>query len=311
MPCYYPLHGYRAQTVNKTGKRSIVFDRSQGLVDMPVDVPCGRCIGCRLERSRQWAMRCVHEASLHADNCFVTLTFSEDTIVSSGSLVKADFQNFMKRLRKKVFKGFEYVKAGDVFLYPKGGKVRYFHCGEYGSQLSRPHHHACLFGFDFPDKVVWSVRDGVALYRSKMLEELWPFGFCTLGNVTFESAAYVARYVTKKITGDEAGDHYQGRQPEYISMSLKPGIGQGWIEKFKDNVYPDDFVVVKGVRCKPPRFYDKKLELSDSKVHGKVCRRRKERAKNDPDNSPDRLAVREQVKQGKFSQLKRSYENET
>ena len=120
-------------------------------------MPCGQCIGCRLERSRQWAIRCVHEASLWPDNCFVTLTFDDDNIISSGSLVKADFQKFMKRLRKRFGKG-----------------VRYFHCGEYGDLLGRPHHHACLFNFSFPDRYLWSSSGGVNLYRSPTLEELWP-----------------------------------------------------------------------------------------------------------------------------------------
>ena len=138
MPCYKPLKAYYSKDVNESGKRSLVFTSEKALLPVELMVPCGRCIGCRLDRSLQWAMRCVHEASMHEDNCFITLTFDDDHL-GDGSLKVSDFQNFMKRLRQAIA--------------PK--KVRFFHCGEYGAKLSRPHHHACLFGFDFPDKVLW------------------------------------------------------------------------------------------------------------------------------------------------------------
>jgi len=243
------------------------------------------------------------------------------------SLIKSDFQKFMKRLRKKF----------------KGRKIRYFQCGEYGEQLQRPHFHACLFGFDFPDKELWSVRNGVRLYRSKILEQIWTdpetgdsYGFSTIGDVTFESAAYVARYVTKKINGKEAGNHYEGKTPEYITMSRRPGIAADWAKKFKDDVYPHDFVVVRGgIKCKPPKFYDQIYEnmtgepVERSEFQKKYFKRKEEnekkskemravkqeriqRAKDDPDNSPERLKVREVVKKASIKNLNRSYEkNET
>ena len=201
MPCYYPLHGYRAKHPEPSGKRRIVFNPKQGIQDEQVDVPCGQCIGCKLERSKQWAIRCVHEASMHQDNSFITLTYNDEHLPENGQLVKKDFQKFMKRLRKKC------------------GKVRYYQCGEYGSQyddqgnkitdslnrelLGRPHFHACLFGLDFPDKELWTVRNGINLYRSPTLEKIWKKGYSSIGNVTFESAAYVARYITKKLNGDK------------------------------------------------------------------------------------------------------------
>ena len=153
MPCYSPVKGWLARVKNASGKRSVVFSFRDGLSDRPCSVPCGRCIGCRLERSRMWAVRCVHEAQLHSRNCFITLTFDDAHLDKSGSLVKRDFVLFMKRLRKRF------------------GRVRFFHCGEYGSQLSRPHHHACLFGFDFDDRVFYKEKSGVRLYRSKALGE--------------------------------------------------------------------------------------------------------------------------------------------
>jgi len=120
-------------------------------------LPCGRCIGCRLERSRQWAVRMMHEASLHQDNCFITLTYDNEHLPKNASLVKRDFQLFMKRLRK---------------AYP-AVRIRFFHCGEYGEQYGRPHYHAILFGFDFPDKYFLGKRNQFPVWRSASLERLW------------------------------------------------------------------------------------------------------------------------------------------
>ena len=161
MPCYHPLTAYYARKENESGKRSLVFDASLALADVPIQVPCGRCIGCRLDRSLSWALRCVHEASLYDANCFVTLTFDDSSLPPDASLKVADFQNFMKRLRQRV----------------SPCKVRFFHSGEYGAKFSRPHHHACLFGFDFPDKVLFKKSAKGNIYTSAMLAELWPFGF--------------------------------------------------------------------------------------------------------------------------------------
>lgn len=293
MACYHPLKGYRAKARNPSGKRSIVFNAKEGFHDLPVDLPCGQCIGCRLERSRQWAIRCVHEASLYDDNCFLTLTYSDEHLPSDGSVNVEHFQKFMKRLR---------------FENP-GRKVRFFHCGEYGDQFGRPHYHACLFNFDFVDKVhVENSPSGEKLYESERLNRLWPFGRSRIGAVTFESAAYVARYITKKLTGRLA-DAYEGRKPEYVTMSRRPGIGKAWYEKFKRDVFPSDFVVVRGVKMKPPKFYVSQFELEQPGDSARARARRKAGAeKHKENNSHDRLLVREVIQHERFKQLKRSYE---
>lgn len=300
MPCYTPLNGYVARRPNPTGKRSIVFNHRDGYIDLPMQVPCGQCIGCRLERSRQWAMRCVHEASLYEDNCFITLTFNDKHLQEDRSLCKKDFQLFMKRLRKK-------------FSIPEGGsslrddqKIRYYHCGEYGENFGRPHHHACLFNFDFPDKEFISCRDGINLYRSDMLEELWPYGYSTIGNVTFESAAYVARYIMKKITGEKAEEHYKGREKEYTTMSRRPGLGRGWIEKFQSDVYPHDRVILRGdIQCKPPKYYDSIYDIDNHDILCILKGKRERRAKKNPNTKGGRLIVKHKVKQLAVKQLKR------
>lgn len=227
-----------------TGKYPISFKPCGSSLD-PITIPCGQCKSCRLEKSRQWALRCVLEASLWTKNCFITLTYDDAHLPKDGSLVKKHFQDFMKRLRKKY-----------------GPGIRYYHCGEYGSKLGRPHYHACLFNFDFPDKYFFkcstsSYNFKSMLYRSPSLEQLWPFGFSTIGDVTFESAAYVARYVMKKINGNSAKEHYGNRQPEYTTMSRRPGIAAQWYERYKLDVYPLDCVVMRnGKKLRPPKYFD-------------------------------------------------------
>ena len=294
MPCYHPQLVYRSKDGPnpETGKWPIVFNPRDGFNDLTLQVPCGQCIGCRLERSRQWAIRCIHEASLHEHNSFITLTYDQANLPKDGSLVKGHFQKFMKRLRRR------YADR----------TVRYYMCGEYGEELGRPHYHACLFGLDWPDQVLLSAKNECKLYTSNELSTLWPFGYAVIGEVTFESAAYVARYILKKVTGDPAADHYRHRVPEYTTMSRRPGIGSDWFDRFQGDVYPWDEVVIRdGVRCRPPRFYDKQLETTDPKAY-KAIKARRAKAADNPDNSLRRLIVREQVKLAKMQQLKRGYE---
>lgn len=293
MGCYRPIKGYRARVPNESGKRSIVFNASKGLVDMPVDLPCGQCIGCRLERSRQWAIRCHHEASLYENNCFITLTLKDECLNADGSLDLKLFQDFMKRLRFRF-----------------GAGIRFFHCGEYGERFGRPHYHACLFNFDFPDKELWRrTKDGFPVWRSKALEELWPFGQSEIGAVTFESAAYVARYIVKKVTGEGAEAHYGGRKPEYVTMSRRPGIGKGWLDLYKSEVYPADSVVLRGREMKPPKFYDRQFELAYPSDFGIVRGNRRVAAEKRPEEAYYRMAVREYCHEVSAKLLKRGYEN--
>jgi len=306
MPCYHPLTGFRGDLNPATGKRKIVFhrrDADPARELFPVTIPCGQCVGCRLERSRQWAVRCVHEASLYDNNCFITLTYDNAHLPKSGSLEMEEFQKFMKRLRKRFGEG-----------------IRFFHCGEYGEKFGRPHYHACLFNFDFEDKVLWQQRNGTNLYISESLSELWPFGFSTIGDVTFESAAYVARYIMKKVTGAAATEHYlklgnygeilAERRPEYITMSRRPGIGKPWLDKYKADVYPHDFVVMDGRKMKPPKYYDCRFEIDDPEGFAKIKAARTQKGEQQAqNNTPERLAVREEIQLRKLELLVRGYEN--
>lgn len=298
MPCTSPLKGYQSRERNPSGKRSIVFSYRDGYSDLPITVPCGQCIGCRIDRSRMWAVRCVHEASLHERNCFVTLTYDDSHLPSDMSVSVRPLQKFMKRLRKRF-----------------GSGIRFFACGEYGENTFRPHYHLILFNFDFPDKVFFKMSGKNRLYTSDSLSSIWPQGHCLIGDVTFESAAYVARYIVKKVTGDLADSHYRwiasdgvvyDRKPEFITMSRRPGIAADWVRQYGSDVYPSDFVVVNGQKVKVPRFYDSKLDIED--LHS-LKASRKLRAKDHLDDQSDsRLLVKSKVNAARLKKLPRNLE---
>lgn len=301
VPCYYPIEAYRSVKGRdpETGKWPLTFKKNDGL--WPVTIACGQCIGCRLERSRKWAMRCVHEAQMHEQNCFITLTYNDEhlsyiTNMETGeltsTLVKRDWQLFMKRLRK------EYV----------GIKIRFYMAGEYGEKSLRPHYHACIFGFDFPDKKLFSiVHGGHKIYVSESLSKIWGKGFCTIGDLNFQTAAYVARYIMKKQTGYSAAEHYNGRTPEFTLMSRADGIGKEWIEKYHGDVYPHDILVInKKVTTQPPKYYDRFMEKEHPDIICEVYEQRRLRIKKMPKLSADRLYQKMQCKIKQISKLKRS-----
>jgi len=186
--------------------------------------------------------------------------------------------------------------------------IRFFHCGEYGENTLRPHYHAILFGIDFADKKLHSKNpQGQTLCTSETLNRIWGFGHCSIGAVSFETAAYTARYCLKKVNGDLQEAHYNGREPEYATMSRRPGIGALWFDKYSDDVYPSDFVVLRGQKQQPPRYYDKILKKESEGTHLAIkdARLRKARLQR-ANNTPERLAVRREVQESKLKSLKRS-----
>lgn len=321
MTCFHPLNAYQSRNRDRdTGKRSIIFNRMKVIDHDAIKLPCGQCVGCRLERSRQWAARCMHEAQMHDQNCFITLTFSPAALAKRSNPMSVDvrdFQLFMKRLRKKYmpkcpYPNNEYFEV-ERAEWLEENSIRFYHCGEYGEKNGRPHYHACIFGFDFADKTLWKVSNGNRLYTSPSLQELWPYGFSTLGEVTFESAAYVARYILKKVNGQMADDRYYDRdtgeiiKPEYTTMSRRPGIGRGWYEKYKSDVYPHDEVILNGVRCKPPKYYDGLYYLTNPHDFDEIKSVRLTKAELHVDNNTkSRLAVREEVQNARLKLLVRS-----
>lgn len=337
------MKAWPSKTINPSGKRSLVFTYNPVLIYEPdpdgyQEISCGQCVGCKLERSRQWATRCLHEASTHEKNCFITLTFNEESLnnrINSNpkdvihhdvqSLDQRENQLFMKKLRKKY-----------------GSKIKFYHCGEYGDESGRPHYHSLLFNFDFEDKqllkenhlgdnlYVSEQLEGTKLFKENYLTKnranynpqftlsetyqkgLWPYGQCILGDVTFKSAAYVARYIMKKINGKELKqENSEGLKPyEHLNQEtgeitrLKPeyttmsnGIGKKWFQQYLSDVYPDDFVIINGKKCTPPKYYDQLLKLVDPFEYDRTKETRLTRIDpNHKDLTPARLAIRERIK---------------
>ena len=245
-------------------------------------------------------MRCMHEAQTHDKNMYVTLTYNDQHIPPGMNLAYKDFQLFMRRLRKTTKE-----------------KIRYYAAGEYGEKFERPHFHAILFGIDMDDKLYKRKnQNGDTLYTSAKLDLLWKNGETTIGAVTFQSAAYVARYVMKKITGDKATTHYtwldeygelHSRRPEFNQMSRRPGIGQRWYQQYKRDVYPADHVITNGHPSKTPRYYDKQLKKENPALLEALKKKRKERANESwQDNTQARLDVKEVVAAAKLDKLKRT-----
>lgn len=246
---------------------------------------------------------------MHEENCFITLTYNNENLPPGHSLNLSHFQNFMKRYRKFLWKNHRQ-------------KISFFHCGEYGTKLGRPHYHACIFGHDFADKKIHSNHNGNTLYTSQILEkDLWKMGYCLIGEVSFKSAAYVARYITKKINGPAQHEHYikiddYGEahfvDKEYCTMSRNPAIGKRWIDKYYSDVYPSDEVIINGKSTKPPRFYDKQLEKNQPTIFKNIkLKRKKENQGNKKDQTPERLETRKTVKLAQIKSLTRNYENDS
>lgn len=292
MQCSYPLRVYQARAGEPLKFKPVLGAKS-------LEVPCGRCTGCRLERSRIWAMRCMHEAELHDLNCFLTLTYSDAYLPGDRSLEPRSVQLWMKRLRKRI------------------GPVRFFLCGEYGERTSRPHYHALLFGWWPPDASYWKGTGTGKLYRSALLDETWGLGQVLVGALTFESAAYVARYSMKKEQGagltprreilDVETGEIITRAHEFGRMSRRPGLGREWLTRFYSDVFPHGSVVVNGRESKTPRYYDGIFEASDPEGMQKLRESRELlAAKNYDDESPSRRRVKDQVLRAQVGQLKRN-----
>lgn len=270
--CTSPYRVYRARYWTEEHKWPLTFNRSEGYADKKMEVGCGQCIECRMEKARIWAIRCCNEAQYWEEegkrSCFVTLTYNDDNLphVKSKSvegryyesLHKRDLQLFFKRLRKK------------------GATFRYFAAGEYGGLYGRPHYHVLLFGWTPRDAYLCDVSgSGFDVYSSDTLDDTWSHGQTFTQDMCFETAFYTAGYAMKKLTGKgeyfekkfgvkDAEEYYDGVVPEFTLMSRKPGIGLPWFLKYRQDVYPNDTMNINGMEVLPPRFYfEKEVELEE------------------------------------------------
>lgn len=302
MACYHPLKGF---VVGKTenGKKDLkivpydteclfkplgsdFWERHGYLLDPKihhgrivtdfVTVPCGQCIGCRLEYSRQWAIRCMLEAEDYESNYFITFTYDDDhlptgeyinddgVICESHSLCKKHMQKFCKDLRS-------------ALSYRNKPSFRFYLSGEYGDKKGRPHYHMIAFGLELDDLEFYEKTDIGCLYTSKFLNEVWDRGRVIVGDVTFESCAYVARYIMKKQKGET--DFYDCFNiiPPFTNMSRRPGVGNNYFQSNISEMYPNDKLVLSGGRVvRPPVYFDRLYDEIDHEGMEFVKEQRKE-----------------------------------
>jgi hypothetical protein len=360
MQCSKPLSGYLQHKAD--GKRKLQLNKhADPDSEAYIQVPCGKCLGCKLEYSRQWAVRLVHESNYWEPDQqhFITLTYNNENLPLHGNLVKKDYQDFMKRLRKHHVEKYGYPdlnhKKEPTIAYP----MKYFHAGEYGKScrncgkskfyhgtnskckhwsptIGRPHYHAILYGSQFPDMELKEKSDsGKLLYESETLNSLWGKGFTTIGEVTFESCSYVARYVTKKIYGKDAHEHYKKpikvdsetgevteffqMQKEYVTMSrgnrYNPdnALSKKQMDYFKKDIYPHDRVVMyrtgESIPMRPPRYYDKLLEKSDPEMYDSVKEKRMLKAKEMKKETQESLDSKAEILEQRTQTLYRNLDN--
>lgn len=278
MACLFPLRAFKTED-------GVAFNPTKSGATLPLDLPCGQCHGCKIDKARTWAIRCVHESQLHDRNSFITLTYDPKFLPRDASVSVRTWQLFAKRLRKKI------------------GKFRYFMCAEYGDTNLRPHYHALIFGHDFrDDRIDLTERSYGPVWTSPTLINAWSNGFVEIGQLNYTTACYISKYVLKKITGDN-GSHYLRVDhenelcfevsKEFGTMSRNPGIGSDWLKRFGNDVYPSDEVIHEGKRFRPPRFYDDRLK--PDQLERLKQKRRRNALKRSADLKPARLEARQKI----------------
>ena len=349
MACYHPLRAFDMGLLTDKFKpkykicssstymvqrdtRSVVYSKKDLYVTDYTPIPCGQCIGCRLDYSRMWADRCLLEAQQYEHNAFITLTYDDEHLpplkdvlnVETGeiskwpSLVPDELTKFMKDLRRY----YDY--------HFKHKDIRFYACGEYGGKSGRPHFHILVFNMPpLPDLKHWFTTDQhEKIYHSDILQnDIWKKGICSVGELTWNSAAYVARYVVKKQKGntkglvDLCGNLVSGIEPEFTRMSRMPGIAWKYYDEHKHQFYETDEIVmsIRGqVRSiKPPRYFDKLYDLEnfDPFIMADIKKARAENAKRSMNDQLSRttlseqeyLSVKERNKLAQVERLRRNH----
>ena len=210
-----------------------------------LEVPCGKCLTCRIKKRQEWAVRMLHECESHKDSIFITLTYDEEhvpyrsTLSVYPTLKKSDLQKFFKRLRRD--------------LENQNRKIKYFASGEYGDN-ERPHYHAIIFGL--------SLRED----DKTLIKENWPkcnWNITKIATKSFglaepDSLLYVAKYISKQFSGEEADTHYKNKNREPVFRLLSMGLGKEFAEKESKKWYKQGYITVKNIKQSIPRYYLKK-----------------------------------------------------
>lgn len=234
--CLMPLGGWRSRNPNDSGKYPVTFRMRDGWIDQPIEIPCGKCIGCKSDKATAWGIRAYHESTRHKQCAFVTFTYDDQHMPVDGKVSKYEAQCILKRMRNH------------------GLKFRYMLCGEYGGVTKRPHYHALIFGQDFRDDAVplgVSARQ-VDQYSSRVIDKVWDKGFHVIEDVNAAACFYVAGYLLKNNDEDDS----------FLLASRKPYIGHGWLSRFADHISQQGFVTIDGKKRPIPPSYLQRPEFA-------------------------------------------------
>lgn len=257
-----PMPSGRALITRYMEKPEPYLDKKSGELVEPHQINCGQCRSCRIAHAREWANRCVMEqvTSNKGESWFLTLTYDDDHLPVIGdalrpSVYAKDMEKFIHDLRQ------HYARKYNV------DGIRYFYAAEYGDKTCRPHYHMLVYNLPLldlkPYKVTYNHDD---LYTSETLTGLWKNGYVVIGELSWNSACYTARYTMKKLTGTAAEDYVRaGVEPEFQRCSNRPGLGSLYFERNKDKIYKNDQIILPAPskdRClvvKPPKAFDRKM----------------------------------------------------
>lgn len=301
MTCHFPIPAYLG------ADGAVKFQRREAAFGKPgfIHLPCGLCFGCKADRAREWAIRSYHEAQMHDESIFVTLTYAPQNLPPAGSLAPRDLQLFFKRMRRR------------------GYSFRYFACGEYGDQRLRPHYHACMFGLGLEKQTIAGRSEaGHPQYFNDDLSAAWSLGRATFADFHPDAARYTAHYTAKKLGSfaQERIDPETGLKPyermemsgeivelkrEFQRSSLKPALGMSWLEKHWREVFPADSVVMQGKEYPPPRAYWKWLKDNHPEVADRVKRKRIAETEDRPYLTGHRLKQIQECAERKIDSLVR------
>lgn len=340
MACSHPLLAYQTSPGAKLKFISNVSDVECIPYDI-LQVPCGQCVECRLQYSRNWADRCMLEAQQYEYNEFLTLTYNDENLPHghfidmntgelfgcSNTLKPKDLTDFLKRLRSAFARGKYRVTHDDgsqeVITFPKNDNIRFYACGEYGEKYARPHYHIIVFNMNVPDKqFLFTNGAGSKNYTSDLIKSIWSKGLISLCPVTWETCAYTARYVMKKQKGVHSFEYYaeRGVVPEFVRMSRNPGIARGYYEQNKGDIYWYDAIYMKKgdkvEKVRPSRYYDKLFDIDEHDYLQKLKERRKQMAETllqsklaqSSLSESEFVEVNEKLTLERIKQLKRNFE---
>lgn len=348
MPCYHPLIRAESPTQLEKNKSKAgyhkkfwvynadnyeMYETMKKMGNYMMMIPCDKCIGCKLDYSREWANRGYLESKLWTNNWFLTLTYDETNLYIPDEIEDDDGFTYCREDAEIDWKGCLVPKEAKKFMHDlrqhmerkyKNVGIRFMECGEYGDKGERPHYHFILYNLDLPLEDLYNpvIKNNEVYYQSHTIDKLWKKGIYNITEVSWNTIAYVARYITKKINGNQSSGMYaeKGQIKEFFNVSRMPGIGQGYFEKYWKDIYKNDEIIVKNrngvIKSKPPAYFDRLLEKKDPKLYKEIRWKRRieshKKAMLHYENTSllplEQLAVEERTHEEKHRQLIREME---